>query len=146
MNISNGQIVEINNKQEYDLNDRYLRLTKKSIRKLITLPPKYLGNLNQGIEDAIFRSNQEIYKEFDGVPISIGKKTLLQNVGTSFDDHAFIQFYVDLDCVVFTPKVDKKVKAVVSKIGETYIGKNETISIGNLKIPKYLYITRLSDL
>ena len=54
----------------------------------------------------------------------MGKKTLLQNVGGSIDDHAFIQFYVDLECVVFTPKVDKKVKATVNKIGETYIGKS----------------------
>ena len=53
----------------------------------------------------------------------MGKKTLLQNVGTSIDDHGFIQFYVDLECIVFTPKVDKKVKAVVNKIGDTYIGK-----------------------
>lgn len=52
----------------------------------------------------------------------MGKKILLQNVGSSLDDHPFIQFFVDLECVVFTPKVDKKVKAVVNKIGETYIG------------------------
>lgn len=51
----------------------------------------------------------------------MGKKTLLQNVGMAIDDHAFIQFYVDLECVVFCPKVDKKVKAVVNKLGETYI-------------------------
>jgi hypothetical protein len=49
--------------QEWDLNDKYLRLKKKSIRKLITLPPKYLGNLNKGIEETIFKSNQEIYNE-----------------------------------------------------------------------------------
>ena len=63
------------------------------------------------------------------MPISIGKKTLLQNVGTSIDDHCFLQFYVDLECVVFSPKVGKEVKAVINKIGETYIG-----SIGDLKI------------
>ena len=57
------------------------------------------------------------------MPIAMGKKTLLQNVGESIDDHAFIQFYVDLECIVFTPKVDKKVKAVVNKLGETYVGK-----------------------
>ena len=51
---------DINN---WDLNDKYLRLKKKSIRKLITLPPKYLGNLNKGIEEAILRSNQEIFNE-----------------------------------------------------------------------------------
>jgi hypothetical protein len=53
----------------------------------------------------------------------MGKKTLLQNVGTSIDDHPYIQFYVDIECVVFTPKVDKKVRAVVNKVGETFIGK-----------------------
>ncbi len=53
----------------------------------------------------------------------MGKKVLLQNVATSIDDHAFLQFFVELDCVVFTPKVDKKVRAVVNKIGETYVGK-----------------------
>jgi hypothetical protein len=47
----------------WDLNDKYLRLKKKSIKKLITLPPKYLGNLNKGIEEAILRSNQEIFNE-----------------------------------------------------------------------------------
>jgi hypothetical protein len=50
---------------EWDINDKYLRLKKKSIRKLITLPPKYLGNLNKGIEETIFKSNQEIYNELD---------------------------------------------------------------------------------
>ncbi|CAF1058510.1 unnamed protein product [Brachionus calyciflorus] len=106
---------------DWDLKDKYLRLKKKSIRKLITLPPKYLGNLNKGIEETIFKANEEIFNEFGGVPIAMGKKTLLQNVGTSIDDHPFIQFFVDLECVVFVPKVDKKVKAVVNKIGETYI-------------------------
>jgi hypothetical protein len=52
----------------------------------------------------------------------MGKKKILQNVGSAIDDHAFIQVYLDLDCIVFTPKIGKKVKAVVSKIGETYIG------------------------
>jgi hypothetical protein len=49
--------------QDWDLDDKYLRLKKKSIRKLITLPPKYLGNLNKCIEETIFKSNQEIYNE-----------------------------------------------------------------------------------
>lgn len=48
---------------EWDLKDKYLRLKKKSIRKLITLPPKYLGDLNKGIEQAIFKSDQEVYNE-----------------------------------------------------------------------------------
>lgn len=48
---------------DWDINDKYLRLKKKSIRKLISLPPKYLGNLNKGIEEAIFKSNEEIFKE-----------------------------------------------------------------------------------
>ena len=62
----------------------------------------------------------------------MGKKIQLQNVGSSLDDHPFIQFFVDLECVVFTPKVDKKVKAVVNKIGETYIGNSfNTKSIFN---------------
>lgn len=52
----------------------------------------------------------------------MGKKLLLQNVGSMIDDHPYIQFYVDIECVVFTPKVDKKVKAVVNKVGETFIG------------------------
>ena len=51
------------NSSEWDLDDKYLRLKKKSIRKLISLPPKYLGNLNKGIEEAIFKSNIEIFKE-----------------------------------------------------------------------------------
>lgn len=111
----------------WDLNDKYLRLKKRKIKKLITLPPKYLGNLSKGIENAIFKSNEETFKEFKGVPISMGKKALLQNVATSIDDHAFLQFFVELDCVVFTPKVDKKVRAVVNKIGETYVGKFRAI-------------------
>jgi hypothetical protein len=52
----------------------------------------------------------------------MGKKKLLQNVGCSIDDHAFIQFYLDLDCIIFTPKIGKKAKAVVNKIGDSYIG------------------------
>lgn len=49
---------------DWDLTDKYLRLKKKSIRKLITLPPKYLGNLDKGIEDAIFKANQEVFNEY----------------------------------------------------------------------------------
>ncbi len=51
--------------QELDLNDKYLRLKKRSITKLITLPPKYLGNINKGIEEAILKSNEEIIKEYN---------------------------------------------------------------------------------
>ena len=54
--------------------------------------------------------------------MSLGKKILLQNAGTSIDDFPYVQFYVDLECIVFCPKVGHKVKATVSKIGETYIG------------------------
>ncbi len=53
----------------------------------------------------------------------MGKKSLLQNVGSSIDDHPYIQFYVDMECIVFTPKINKKCKATVNKIGETYVGK-----------------------
>ena len=108
---------------KWDLSDKYLRLKKKTIRKLITLPPKYLGNLNKGIEESILRLNQDIYDEFNGIPIEVGKKSLLQNVATSIDDHPYVQFYVNIECVVFTPKIDKKVQAVINKIGETYVGK-----------------------
>ena len=107
---------------KWDLNDKYLRLKKKTIRKLITLPPKYLGNLNKCIEESILRLSQDIYDEFNGIPIEVGKKSLLQNVSTSIDDYAYMQFYVDIECIVFTPKLEKKVRAVVSKIGETYVG------------------------
>lgn len=116
---STDKIARVHN---WDLKDKYLRLKKKKIKKLIQLPPKYLGNLSKGIEQAIFRSNEETFKEFNGVPISMGKTHLLQNVATSIDDHPFLQFWIDLECVIFTPKVGKKVKAVVNKIGETYIG------------------------
>jgi hypothetical protein len=61
-------------------------------------------------------------KRFKGIPISINKKSLLQNVGTTIDDHAFIQFYVEMECIVFTPKLNKKVKATINKIADTYIG------------------------
>jgi hypothetical protein len=47
----------------FDLNDKYLRLKKRSIDKLITLPPKYLGHVNKGIDEAILKSNEEIFKE-----------------------------------------------------------------------------------
>ena len=49
--------------QNLDLNDKYRRLKKRSIRKLITLPPKYLGNLSKGINETILKSNEEIFKE-----------------------------------------------------------------------------------
>lgn len=48
---------------DFDINDKYLRLKKRSINKLINLPPKYLGNINKGIEEAILKSNEEICKE-----------------------------------------------------------------------------------
>lgn len=53
-------------KKSWDLNDKYLRLKKRSIKKLISLPPKYLGsykNLNKGIENIIFQANAETCKE-----------------------------------------------------------------------------------
>lgn len=49
--------------QEWDLEDKYLRLEKKSIRKQIILPPKYLGDVKKGIENEIFKSSQEIMNE-----------------------------------------------------------------------------------
>jgi hypothetical protein len=47
----------------FDIKDKYRRLKRRSIRKLITLPPKYLGNLNKGINETILKSTEEIYKE-----------------------------------------------------------------------------------
>ena len=65
-----------------------------SFKKLKTL--KYNENKNNN--------------RFGGVPIAMGKKSLLQNVGSSIDDHPYIQFYVDMECIVFCPKIDKKCK------------------------------------
>ena len=53
----------LNQTTEWDENDKYLRLERTSIRKLISLPPKYLGDLNEGINKAILKSDQEIFKE-----------------------------------------------------------------------------------
>lgn len=49
------------------------------------------------------------------------RKVLLQNTGTSIDDYPYIQFNVYLECIVFCPKLNQKVKANVNKIGDTYI-------------------------
>jgi hypothetical protein len=48
---------------KWDISDKYLRLKKKSVRKLISLPPKFLDNLNKGIEESILKSNEQIFKE-----------------------------------------------------------------------------------
>ena len=61
----------------------------------------------------------------------MGKKSLLQNVGTSIDDHPYIQFYVDIECIVFSPKEGKKCKAVVNKIGERMGYESHPTSIPN---------------
>ena len=63
MNILSQNDVNASKMSDWDVDDKYLRLKKKSIRKLITLPPKYLGNLNKGIDEAILKSTQEIFKE-----------------------------------------------------------------------------------
>ena len=57
-----GNISRVNN---LDLKDKYLRLKKRSVKKLISLPPKYLGNISKGIDDAIFKTNQENFKELN---------------------------------------------------------------------------------
>jgi hypothetical protein len=49
--------------EEFSLTDKYLRLKKRTINKLINLPPKYLGNISKGIDEAIFKSNEEIFRE-----------------------------------------------------------------------------------
>lgn len=68
MKISNSEMKENTSTSkskidDWNLNDKYLRLKKRSIKKLISLPPKYLGNLTKGIEEAIFKSNEEIMNE-----------------------------------------------------------------------------------
>jgi len=63
MNILSQNAVTSSKMSDWDVDDKYLRLKKKSIRKLIILPPKYLGDLTKGIEEAIFKSTQEIFKE-----------------------------------------------------------------------------------
>ena len=53
----------LSTKCNYDLSDKYLRLKQKSIQKLISLPPKYLGNVSKGIDEAIFKANKDILEE-----------------------------------------------------------------------------------
>jgi hypothetical protein len=48
---------------KWNINDKYCRLKKRSVRKLISLPPKFLHNINKGIEESIFKSNEQIFKE-----------------------------------------------------------------------------------
>lgn len=69
------------------------------------------------------------------MPLQILKKILMQNAATSIDDHPYLQFYVKLECVVFSPKLKQKVKATVQKLGDTFVGNNLfEINIMKLKI------------
>jgi len=84
----------------------------------ITLPAAYFGKLKQAISISLESKLSQYSSKFEGVPVAFDSKNvkLLSNLGSMIADQSVVHFDVQVDFIVFQPKIGEILEGVVNKL------------------------------
>jgi len=84
----------------------------------ITLPAAYFGKLKQAISIFLESKLAQYSSRFQGVPVAFNNKNvrLLSNLGTMIADQSVVHFDVQVDFIVFQPRIGEILEGVVNKL------------------------------
>jgi len=99
----------------------HLSLAPVTQKVHITLPAAYFGKLKQAISISLESKLSQYSTKFQGVPVAFDNKNvkLLSNLGNMIADQSEVHFDVQVDFVVFQPKIGETLEGVVNKLMNT---------------------------
>ena len=99
----------------------HLSLVPVTQKVHITLPAAYFGKLKQAISISLESKLSQYSSKFQGVPVAFDNKNvkLLSNLGNMIADQSEVHFDVQVDFVVFQPKIGETLEGVVNKLMNT---------------------------
>eukprot|EP00794_Sanderia_malayensis_P016694 gene16694-18388_t len=90
--------------------------------KEVRLSPRYIGRINDGIRETLDMDVLNYSDELNGVIFAYNQVKCLEMSACIYDETPFMYFKVTVKYIVFKPKIGKKIKGVVNKIGHGHIG------------------------
>jgi DNA-directed RNA polymerase I subunit RPA43 len=92
------------------------------MRVVVCLPPSFIGNLRNGIEESLNENLMRYREDINAVMISYSKIRLPQTSGRLLEDDPYITFDVNVQAMVFRPTKGMQLAGVVNKVGNSHIG------------------------
>ncbi|KAJ3190388.1 hypothetical protein HDU85_000684 [Gaertneriomyces sp. JEL0708] len=91
-------------------------------KQYIHLPPSFVGNESQGIEEQLNRFLMRYIPEVDGVVLAYSDIKYLEPTGKIFYDSPFFHFHIRVRFTVYSPDLNSNVVGVVNKVSPDHIG------------------------
>ncbi|XP_075684783.1 DNA-directed RNA polymerase I subunit RPA43 [Rhinoderma darwinii] len=104
------------------INSRYSCLVKRTHRRHIALPPKYLNKKRSGIKEHLSAELLKYNVALGGVPVAYDNIKLVGGLGDIHDDIGYIHINIEADFIVFQPESRQKLVGVVNKRAPSHIG------------------------
>ncbi|XP_067655979.1 DNA-directed RNA polymerase I subunit RPA43-like [Haliotis asinina] len=104
------------------LKDPFSGFKAMTSSRQICLPPRYLGNISQGIRDQLDSEINLFCTDLESVVICYDNIKLLSSVGNIMDDMPFLHLRVQADYILFKPTLGCLLKGTVNKISKDHVG------------------------
>ncbi|XP_046569438.1 LOW QUALITY PROTEIN: DNA-directed RNA polymerase I subunit RPA43-like [Haliotis rubra] len=104
------------------LKDPFSGFKAMTSSRQICLPPRYLGNISQGIRDQLDSEINLFCTDLQSVVIGYDNIKLLSSVGNIMDDLPFLHLRVQADYILFKPTLGCLLKGTVNKMSKDHVG------------------------
>lgn len=104
------------------IGEPYSYFTISKTRKHISLSPAYIGNVSEGLHEAIRNDLKRYSPALQGIPMAYDKPKCVQRCGYIMDESPYIHFDVEIEYVVFQPKIGSILQGCINKVSEDNIG------------------------
>lgn len=88
----------------------------------IHLAPQFTNNINQGIKDYLNSLLTKYIPELEGVALTYSNIKQLATKSIIRSESPYMHFKIQVDFLVFSPKVSEKLIGVVNKVSPGHIG------------------------
>jgi DNA-directed RNA polymerase I subunit RPA43 len=86
------------------------------MRVVVCLPPSFIGNLRNGIEESLNENLMRYREDINAVMISYSQIRLPQSSGMILEEEPYISFDVSVQAIVFRPTKGMQLAGVVNKV------------------------------
>ncbi|PVD33408.1 hypothetical protein C0Q70_04664 [Pomacea canaliculata] len=103
-------------------NDPRAGLAIISGEQLISLPPKYLDCIGQGVKEQLDEMKGFYSERLLGALIAYSNIKILGDKGILLDDSPYIHLKIQADFIVFQPRVGSRLRGCVNKTSKAHVG------------------------
>ncbi|XP_046376048.2 DNA-directed RNA polymerase I subunit RPA43-like [Haliotis rufescens] len=104
------------------LKDPFSGFKAMTSSRKICLPPRYLGNVSQGIRDQLDSEINLFCTDLQSVVIAYDNIKLLSALGNIMDDSPFLHLRLQADYILFKPTLGCVLKGTVNKMSKDHVG------------------------